>query len=291
MSESASPGNAGRTNGLYTRLVRRLWRPIITAISKDTGSRVNELRREIKALQVEARKNSEELQHLRAALNATKVDTQSMLDLHYRQVESAVALYSTMDFRVPLATMRNWAISPDFACELARIVEREKPGVVLELGSGSSTVVVATALSHNGSGQVISLDHDADWGRRTSEQLQTSGLEAIGRVFNAPLKPAVVEGEEYPWYDLDSMGTLPRVDMLIVDGPPGVLRKNARYPALPLLREILSPNALIVLDDTKRPDETDIVARWCDLFGAERLDRPETEKGMEILRLAASNPQ
>ena len=64
-----------------------------------------------------------------------------------------------------------------------------------------------------------------------------------------------------------------RIDLLVVDGPPGLLRPQARYPALPVLRERLSPGASILLDDTHRADEREIVRRWLD--EVEGLERAE----------------
>ncbi len=44
-----------------------------------------------------------------------------------------------------------WAASTDILYELARIIETERPRLIVELGSGLSTVVLAAAAARNGS--------------------------------------------------------------------------------------------------------------------------------------------
>lgn len=61
--------------------------------------------------------------------------------------------------------------------------------------------------------------------------------------------------------------------MLIVDGPPGRVNKDARYPALPLLHERLNPGAHVFLDDATRPDERRILTQWLAEFPDLRLIR------------------
>lgn len=57
------------------------------------------------------------------------------------------------------------------------------------------------------------------------------------------------------------------VDVLIVDGPPGLTGDWARYPAYPLLREKLRPGAIVLIDDAQRTDERSIVEAWLELGG------------------------
>jgi hypothetical protein len=52
------------------------------------------------------------------------------------------------------------------------------------------------------------------------------------------------------------------IDMLVMDGPPAATAPLARYPALPVLGNQLSPGSIVLLDDTYREEERLIVARW-----------------------------
>jgi hypothetical protein len=73
-------------------------------------------------------------------------------------------------------------------------------------------------------------------------------------------------GRDFSWYQTDVFADLQGIDLLVVDGPPARASLEARYPALPTLRDRLSPNAIVVLDDAGREDETQIVERWCAEF-------------------------
>ena len=58
----------------------------------------------------------------------------------------------------------------------------------------------------------------------------------------------------------------------------------ARYPAVPILGPRLSPGAVIVMDDTTRPDEAE-VSRWhADLPGS-TLELVLPESGAAILTI------
>jgi hypothetical protein len=49
---------------------------------------------------------------------------------------------------------------------------------------------------------------------------------------------------------------------LFVDGPPGAIARQVRYPAFPLLADRLAPGATVVLDDSRRSAEAAIVKAW-----------------------------
>jgi len=188
--------------------------------------------------------------------------------------------------RLPLPELRvpgAWVATPDFAGLLATTILERKPRVIVELGSGASTLVMAYALQELGSGEIFSLDHDAAFAAETTSRIEEHGLRQFATVIHAPIKRYPLNGESWPWYDDASFATLPEIDMLVVDGPPEALRPMARYPALPLLKEKLSKRCLIILDDSIRPSERNIVNRWiaedCS-FSSHYL---ETQKGTFVL--------
>jgi predicted O-methyltransferase YrrM len=134
---------------------------------------------------------------------------------------------------------------------------------ILECGSGASTLWAAAALRHRGAGHVVTLEADASFGAETRARLAEHGLESWATVVDAPLVDTTIEGHgQQPWYDLSNLGDLDEVDLLFVDGPPGLTAELARYPAVPKLLERLRVGALVVLDDTDRRDERRIVRLW-----------------------------
>jgi predicted O-methyltransferase YrrM len=214
-----------------------------------------------------------------------KLELSTQLATHLRQSESVVALYQSLPFRLPLPSMSDWAISPDFACELVREIASRRPGRILELGSGVSTLVGGYALESLGCGTLVSLEHDERWARKTAEDLRIHQLDRVAVVTHAPIVDVTIGPDTYPWYSLYGLPQEGLFDMLVVDGPPGTLHPMARYPALPLLLDRLSPNAVIILDDADRPGEQAAVERWIKEFGPFEIDSPPTQRGMIILRL------
>jgi hypothetical protein len=78
---------------------------------------------------------------------------------------------------------------------------------------------------------------------------------------------------------------LEMIDMLFVDGPPGMLQRHSRYPAVPQLLSRLSPSAVVLLDDAGRSDEREIMETWSRDFGL-RLVRRAAQDRLAILSLS-----
>ncbi len=203
---------------------------------------------------------------------------------NYRQTESLFYLFSTMRFQHPLPAMRGWwAISPDFANIIIALIREYKPRLVLEAGSGVSTLITAYSLREIGKGSVVSFDHDERFAAISAANVKKHGLQDIATVIYAPLKEVVIRDKTWLWYDTEQLCNLGPIDMLIIDGPPGIIQRLARYPALPILFPLLSENAVVLLDDAFRADEREIVRRWLKEFDGFSLEEIDVEKGAAIL--------
>lgn len=165
--------------------------------------------------------------------------------------------------------LEGWAADPILIEHAIRLLINVRPRLVLECGSGSSTVAVARCLKILG-GRVISLEHDPEFARRTVEMLRLQGLDGIASVITAPLVAREFEGRARSWYgpEYESSIAAP-IDVLIVDGPPKATGPQARYPAIPALRGHLAPDCWILLDDGNRPDERAIAHAWSKDLGAD----------------------
>lgn len=203
---------------------------------------------------------------------------------NYRQIESLFYLYSTLRIRHPLPPMRGWAISPDFANAIVSCIIEYKPKLVLEAGSGVSTLVSAYSLQAIGEGAVISLDNEKQFAAQTRENVARHKLQDTATVIYAPLKEVAIQDKTWFWYDTERLNKLGPIDMLIIDGPPNSKQRLARYPALPILFPLLSDEAIILLDDALRADEKEIIKLWLKEFGDFSLEEFDAEKGAAILR-------
>lgn len=200
----------------------------------------------------------------------------------YRQLEALTTLTPLLDLASPLPPMRQWASSPDYLAILAREILSRKPQMVVELGSGVSSVVVGACLRRNGHGRLVSIEQDSVHAGATRERIALEHLDGIVKVIHAPLA-AYGEGEALRWYDTAPIDDLCGVDMVIIDGPSVTGQKAyLRYPALPFFAERRGERIAFILDDAGRPDEQRSVERWRREYPDLRGAFLETEKGAWI---------
>jgi predicted O-methyltransferase YrrM len=180
----------------------------------------------------------------------------------FDQLTALDAVRDTMAGAVALPSTRSWAASPDILREIVATVIGHRPQVVLETGTGASTVAIAACLQRIGSGHLWSLEHLPGHAESIRQRLASMGLTDYVTVIDAPLVDTVLPGGTWPWYDVAGLHLDAPIDLLFVDGPPGATAAMARYPVLPVLRTRLSDHAVIIVDDADRPDEQECVRRW-----------------------------
>src|SRR5882672_8838489 len=142
---------------------------------------------------------------------------------------------------------------------LAACVERAlgTNGAILECGSGLSTVLLAIVARERGL-LLWSLEHVPVWAERVQGCLVQRRIEGV-RIHVAPLR---LYGD-FEWYAAP-LADMPRQFTLVVcDGPPSATR-GGRYGLLPVMKDRLSDDCLILLDDASRPSEQAIVQRWAE---------------------------
>ena len=203
----------------------------------------------------------------------------------FRQLEALQNLNTLLPANDVLPATRGWAASPDLLVVLVDLVISERPSLVVECGSGASTLWLALAMRRFGiDGRIIALDHDPVFGGKTRDLLARHDVRDLAEVRDAPLETFSLEGETYSWYARRAWADVTGIDLLFVDGPPATTGHQARYPALPLLSGSLSPAATVVLDDLVVPDMQKVLGLWLDAypeFGSEILP---LEKQAAVLR-------
>ena len=200
----------------------------------------------------------------------------------FEDVEALLQLYRGFEPRAPMPPSdRGWALDPAGLLMLRHLVEERQPRLVLELGSGTSSVWLGYTLEKSG-GRLVSLEHEPEYVDRTRSLLAMHGLEHVAEVRLAPLTPLDLDGEKFDWYDPGVLADIADVDLVLVDGPPGRTGPAARYPAFPVLEPRLAPSAVIVVDDVQRPAEREIVDRWLSTCDGLRRE-PEVFRRQAIL--------
>lgn len=158
------------------------------------------------------------------------------------QLEQLRRIWGNLDWTADVAFLRavcGVAISAD--------------GPILECGSGLTTLLIAIYAGKRGI-PTLSLEQDPEWQCKVSKTLRRLNLP--GKVEFCPLK----EYGDFDWYTLPP-DIRTGIGLVICDGPPGSTRGN-RVGLLPVCKEFLVPNCVVLLDDAERAEEQSVLRQW-----------------------------
>lgn len=260
----------------------------IYKVTKRTVRAIGETRALANNLVQSTRKLSERLERVEGVANRELFLSKKMSIDTYRQVMSGIEVDRLVGEGV-IEHLRGWAISPDALLVILRHIIKEKPQIILELGSGSTTVAITSLIEKfKLDTKLISVDHLQKYLDQTRERVRYG--KHVEYILAEIKGQNIAEiGKHVKWYDAEAIlnhtGSR-KVDLLVVDGPPETTSKKARLPALRALAGILAPDATIILDDYDRPDEQSAVADWLkfDAGTNPSVDSVETEKGLAVFR-------
>ena len=203
------------------------------------------------------------------------IDNKKISMTAYRQTQALIQLTQLLDFKSPIPPTRSWAASPDLLLTITEIVRKYRPGLVVELGSGVSTLVAAKA----GARKVVSIDNSDEFGGKTISLLKDHKVRGVD-VRIAPLQPYA---NGFTWYDTSMIKDLKKIDLLIIDGPPGSKNPEARYPALAEFKDKLSSKAVIIIDDVHREGERKLAEDFAKAMPNHQLVILDHEKGTAVI--------
>jgi predicted O-methyltransferase YrrM len=194
----------------------------------------------------------------------------------YRQSEFYSQLLRLLDLKAPIPSTRSWAASPDVLLTLLQHAKKSNPKIILDLGSGMSTLVLAKSAP---TAKVISIDNSAEFAQKTRQMLSLHG------VVNADVRvaPLTAHASGVDWYEISQLEDLNNIDLLFIDGPPGSKNDRARHPALAECLSKLSPRAIIVIDDASRDGEKDLAHEFAKALPSHTLEFLSHEKGTAVL--------
>lgn len=218
-----------------------------------------------------------------------------------RQVGNFITLqnyFNTGKFTGINLETNGWPVSSDFMLYLIKLIERGNYDVIIEFGSGSSTLAVAKTLALIESRRqakptavFVSFDHLEQFYQETHRELAYAGMSERVQLVLAPLiNTKAANGNNYLYYDCQS--TLAELAkkywtenlrvLAIVDGPPAATGRYARYPAGPhILQYFAGAHIDILLDDYNRNDEKEITKFWEAEITAFNLNHTITEINLE----------
>ena len=255
----------------------------VTRTERDLHRRTDTLTQQITRLTDQLARQREEIAGLRSATRQSVDDQMALVEAH-SQLQRLVPLDQAMP------RPGTWAASEDLLLWLVSHVLSQQPRLIVDLGSGQSSVWMAAALRRSGApGRVVAIDHDPEYAAATRALAAHHGVSRWLEVRVAPLIDVVVAGRPCRWYDPEVFTDLRDIDLVSVDGPPGQGVTQARWPALPFLDSRLSARATVVMDDMIRTDEQDIVDDWLATYPQWQVQRLDFEKGAAVLTCGEAN--
>lgn len=176
-----------------------------------------------------------------------------------------MSLENQLNLKFPIY-WNGWAVEEAFVRLLVYKVLTNRPKKIVELGSGLSTLITVKTLAIlDYDFSFFSFDSDESFLEETKNLLVAENLADDSRInlICSKLKDIDVNGGKYSWYNPENFNfDFDQINLLIVDGPVGALCKNARYPAIPILKKYLKTGSVVLLDDAKRDDEKEIMELW-----------------------------
>jgi hypothetical protein len=183
--------------------------------------------------------------------------------------------------------LRAWA-NDGWAAELEVLEElahhaATTPGPILECGSGATTVLLAALAARRGVAVWV-LEHEPQWAARVIRALGPARAGTL-HVCIAPLR----NFGAFDWYDAP-LSRMPDAFRLVVcDGPPETTR-GGRYGVVPMLRDRVPRDAVLILDNAGRPKQIDAMQRWRREAGASFKVHEHKTCQFAIVRFAAASP-
>ena len=145
-----------------------------------------------------------------------------------------------------------YAMPLSLLVKIETICKETKPNLVIEFGSGLSTVIISDSLSDYEGGYLVSIDESMEW------------LENTYRLVNHKDKVAFVcvpdsSGINHAALSNYFSSTL-RPDLVVIDGPSQGNRFSK--PALRVYNDLLTSNCVCVIDDTDREENDGGGQNW-----------------------------
>lgn len=222
-----------------------------------------------------------------AARRSQSVELERGLRHTYQQLEADRQLRDVIRPALTVPPSRGWAASPDLLLTLVELIRTRRTSLIVECGSGASSLWMALAMRRfDVEGRIVSLEHDQDFATKTRQLLVDHGVDDIVDVRYAPLVEQQIGDDTYLWYETDQWISLTGIELLLIDGPPASTGEFARYPAVPLLIDRVSPEVTILLDDLVRSEEKQTLERWLNENPTLSATTLPLEKGCAQIRLS-----
>ncbi len=190
-----------------------------------------------------------------------------MVAAHAQDAAAMPLLMSLLPADVPHSS---FSLCPAALLRILNDIAFQEHQTIVECGAGVSTLLFGAKFRQLGAGHVWSIEHDPRWAAYMRRLIERHDLGEWITLVEAHLVESRIAGRDISWYDASALGrvlSLPKIDVLLVDGPPMGSGRLNRFGALPTFRQQLSERSLVVLDDAYRPGERSVARAWRQLGG------------------------
>ncbi len=189
---------------------------------------------------------------------------------HKRQNKSLLSQLESWDFKPDLSSKEviekirlawgntGWSADIDYLHFICGEVAKQKLNV-LECGSGLSTILMGFSARKSDS-KIQTLEHFSMWYKRMDKLRNRIGIDAV-QILLAPLKSY----GDFEWYSLEEHLLFDTYDFVVCDGPPS-RTKGGRIGLLPKMIDRLPKGSRIIMDDSERQDEIEIIEQWSESY-------------------------
>jgi glycosyltransferase involved in cell wall biosynthesis len=153
-------------------------------------------------------------------------------------------------------------------------------GAILECGSGITTILMGLLAGRRGV-KTYALEHIDEWRTRVLKAVSQFRIPNV-EILHTPL----CDFDGFAWYDAPLADLPAKFSFVLSEGPPGETR-GGRYGLLPVMRDRLAANAVIILDDTEREGELQVLRRWQNESSFDVTMHESPAGSFAVLRLAS----
>lgn len=183
-------------------------------------------------------------------------------NINYNRIDALLSILNTIETSHSLPIMRSWTISSEYGLDLINTYI-DHDGTSIDIGSGISSLLLGYVKKEKGGKRrVISIEHSEEYFEASKVELEKHGLIDHVEIYYCPLIDYTLEGKTWKWYDISKIDNISNVSLISVDGPPGSTQDLTRYPALPILKDFITENTIVFLDDAYRKEEKEIAEQW-----------------------------
>jgi len=170
--------------------------------------------------------------------NTRSVSRQQQLHLDtQRQLQAALNMLQLVRLDAAVPAMGGTEASPDWNLLIMDTLLQRRPATVVQTGSGASTLFLAlTAVQHELTTRIVTLEHDAVAQASTQALLARHGVTDRAEVRLTRMVTRDVEGHDTRWYEESDLADLEEIGVLVVSDRPSAIGRPASYPAVAQLR-------------------------------------------------------